>query len=90
MSSAAKQFALNSPAYVYEFSDQDAPELFLSVPSAGPSFQYHAAHASELQFLWNLQLSMPASTAPLTADEQALSATMVKYTARITTVACSS
>jgi para-nitrobenzyl esterase len=73
------QFAPNSPTYVYEFNDQNAPELFLPVPKADPAFQYHAAHASELQFLWNLQLSTPASTTPLTADEQALSATMVKY-----------
>jgi para-nitrobenzyl esterase len=74
---AARQFASNSPTYVYEFSDQNAPELFLPVPKAEPSFQYHAAHASELQFLWNLQLS--TSTVPLTSDEQALSATMIKY-----------
>jgi para-nitrobenzyl esterase len=76
---AAIQFAPNSPTYVYEFSDQNAPEVFLAEPKADPSFPYHAAHASELQFIWNLQLSMPASTTPLTADEQALSATMVKY-----------
>lgn len=48
-------------------------------PMAEPSFQYHAAHASELEFLWNLQLSAPATTKPLTPDEQALAATMVKY-----------
>ena len=46
------------------------------MPPADPTFKYLAAHASELQFVWNL----PApSGATLTADEQALSATMVKY-----------
>jgi para-nitrobenzyl esterase len=77
---AAGQLAANKPTFAYEFSDQSAPELFLPVPPADPTFQYHAAHASELQFIWNMNLtnSSPSPTA-LTADEQALSATMVKY-----------
>jgi para-nitrobenzyl esterase len=75
---AAIQLSPNKPTYVYEFSDRNAPELFLPVPPADPTFKYRAAHASELQFVWNLNLPTP-STLTLTADEQALSATMVKY-----------
>jgi para-nitrobenzyl esterase len=75
---AARQFAPNKPTYAYEFSDQNAPELFLPVPPADPSFQYHAAHASELQFIWNLGLATP-SPLMLSADEQALSTAMVGY-----------
>jgi para-nitrobenzyl esterase len=77
---AAGQLAPNAPTYAYEFSDQNAPELFLPAPPADSSFKFLAAHASELQFIWNMNL--PSSSPPamaLTADEQALSATMVKY-----------
>ena len=73
---AAAQLSANKPTYAYEFSDQNAPELLLPAPSADPTFQYRAAHASELQFLW--ELPTPAGKA-LSADEQALSDTMVKY-----------
>jgi para-nitrobenzyl esterase len=73
---AAMQLSANKPTYAYEFSDENAPELLLPVPPADPSFEYHAAHASELTFLWDLPI--PAGSA-LTSDEEALSATMVKY-----------
>jgi para-nitrobenzyl esterase len=73
---AAMQLSANKPTYEYEFSDENAPELLLPIPPADPTFEYHAAHASELQFLWNLPA--PAGLT-LTSDEQALSATMVKY-----------
>jgi para-nitrobenzyl esterase len=73
---AAIQLSANKPTYVYEFSDENAPELLLPVPPADPTFKYRAAHASELQFVWDLPT--PSGLA-LTADEQALSATMVKY-----------
>jgi len=76
---AAKELSANKPTYVYEFSDQNAPELFLPVPSSDPTFKYHAAHASELQFIWDLMNLSTISSMPLSADEQALSATMVKY-----------
>jgi para-nitrobenzyl esterase len=77
---AAGQLAANKPIFAYEFSDQNAPELYLPVPASDPSFQYRAAHASELQFLWDMTLtsSSPPPVA-LSADQQALSATMVKY-----------
>ena len=77
---AAVQLSANKPTFAYEFSDQKAPELFLPIPPSDPSFQYLAAHASELQFLWNMTLSSSSPPAmPLTSDEQALSATMVNY-----------
>ena len=37
------------PTYAYEFNDENAPELFL--PPVG--FPYGAAHASEIQYLFN-------------------------------------
>jgi para-nitrobenzyl esterase len=73
---AAMQLSANKPTYAYEFSDEAAPELLLPEPPADPMFEYHAAHASELQFIWNIPA--PAGST-LTSDEQALSATMVKY-----------
>ena len=73
---AAQQLSANKPTYEYEFSDQNAPSILLPIPPADPTFQYHAAHASELQFLWDLP--EPKGMA-LTSDEQALKATMVKY-----------
>jgi para-nitrobenzyl esterase len=73
---AAAQLSANAPTYTYEFSDENAPEILLPVPPTDPTFKYHAAHASELQFLWNLPTPSGLS---LSADEQALSATMVKY-----------
>jgi para-nitrobenzyl esterase len=73
---AAMSLSANAPTFAYEFSDQAAPEILLPVPPADPSFKYRAAHASELQFLWNLPT--PAGMA-LSADEQALASTMVKY-----------
>ncbi|HEY2386112.1 MAG TPA: carboxylesterase family protein [Candidatus Binatia bacterium] len=59
--------------YAYEFNDQNAPELFLPPVS----FSYGAAHASEIQYLFDVpnQTMAPA----LTADQQTLAATMVKY-----------
>ncbi len=75
---AAAQLAANKPTFVYEFSDENAPELFLPVPPIDPTFVYHAAHASELQFIWDITTPM-SSGSTLSADEQALSDTMVKY-----------
>ena len=73
---AAQQLSANKPTYEYEFSDQNAPSILLPIPPADPTFQYHAAHASELQFLWDLPEQKGMA---LTSDEQALKATMVKY-----------
>ena len=76
---AGMDLSANKPTYVYEFSDESAPELFLPVPPADPTFKYGSAHASELQFVWDVTSLSTTTSMPLTADEQALSATMVKY-----------
>ena len=73
---AATQLSANAATFAYEFSDPNAPQLLLPVPPSDPAFKYRAAHASELQFIWNLPM---AGSFPLSADEQALSTTMVKY-----------
>lgn len=73
---SATQLSMNAPTFAYEFSDQNAPSLLLPTPPADPNFKYRAAHASELQFIWNLPTPMGLA---LSADEQALSTTMVKY-----------
>ena len=59
--------------YAYEFNDEDAPQLFLPPVS----FPYGAAHASEIQYLFNLRSEIPHPA--LTRDQEKLSATMVTY-----------
>ncbi|HEY7175819.1 MAG TPA: carboxylesterase family protein, partial [Micromonosporaceae bacterium] len=60
------------PTFGYEFNDENAPELFL--PPVG--FPYGAAHASELQYLFNLTAAFPAT---LTPGQQQLAAAMRTY-----------
>src|SRR5262245_18720499 len=60
------------PTFGYEFNDENAPQLFL--PPVG--FPYGAAHASELQYLFNLTAAFPAT---LTAEQQQLAAAMKAY-----------
>jgi para-nitrobenzyl esterase len=61
------------PTYAYEFSDENAPQLFL--PPVG--FPYGAAHASELQYVFDLTVvPHPAS---LSAAQQQLAAAMKQY-----------
>ena len=61
------------PLSTYEFNDENAPEDFL--PPA--SFPYGAAHASELQYLFNLPVTVPHP--PLNAQQLQLSSTMQHY-----------
>jgi para-nitrobenzyl esterase len=61
------------PTFAYEFSDPSAPERFLPAVS----FPYAAAHASEIQFVFDLPVTVPAPG--LSADQQKLAATMVSY-----------
>ena len=66
--------------YVYEFRDQTAPELFIP-PTVYP---YGAAHASELQYLFNPDLFFPNTTYPsnpfpLNGEQRALSRDMVRF-----------
>jgi para-nitrobenzyl esterase len=70
------------PVWAYEFKDTNAPELF-NLPTA---FPYGAAHASELQFLFNpnaffpnIDYQVPTDPFPLSPDEQHLSRDMVRY-----------
>jgi para-nitrobenzyl esterase len=72
---ADQNLAQYVPVFAYEFSDPNAPEIFW--PPA--SFPYEAAHASELQYLFNITL---APHAPLNAAQRQLSATMVDYWTR--------
>ena len=61
------------PTFAYEFTDRNAPQLFLPPVS----FSYGASHASELQYLFRLSnVVFPAS---LTEDQEALAATMREH-----------
>jgi para-nitrobenzyl esterase len=61
------------PTFAYEFSDENAPELFLPPVS----FPYGAAHASEIQYV----MGLPRAAFPkaLSAQQQQLAATMKGY-----------
>jgi para-nitrobenzyl esterase len=67
---AAQSLAAADTVYAYEFADPNPPQIF--VPPV-PDFQYGAAHASELQYLFTL----PNST--LSPPQKALSDQMVAY-----------
>jgi para-nitrobenzyl esterase len=60
------------PTFAYEFSDVNAPELFLPPVS----FPYEAAHASEIQYLFNVAAAFPQ---PLSAEQMRLSNSMVQF-----------
>jgi para-nitrobenzyl esterase len=76
---AENSLARYVPTYAYEFSDENAPELYL--PPEG--FPYGAAHASEIQYL--LALNAVAHPAALTPAQQELAATMRGYWANLAT-----
>ncbi|MGH3276064.1 MAG: carboxylesterase family protein [Streptosporangiaceae bacterium] len=61
-----------TPTFSYEFNDENAPELFL--PPVG--FPYGAAHASEIQYLFD---PVSPATSALTPAQQALGAQMKGY-----------
>ena len=61
------------PVYAYEFNDENAPELFL--PPVG--FPYGAAHASELQYVFD-QSAVPYP-ARLSVAQQQLAVAMKQY-----------
>jgi para-nitrobenzyl esterase len=63
------------PVFAYEFNDQNAPELFLP-PDTVSGMPYGAAHASEIQYIFNLPQS---ALNPLNADQKRLSRDMVSY-----------
>jgi para-nitrobenzyl esterase len=70
---AAQQLSQFVPTFTYELNDERAPQRFLPPVS----FPYGAAHASEVQYLFDLPLAVPAPA--LDADQQQLSAAMVDY-----------
>jgi len=61
------------PLSAYEFSDENAPQDFLPPVS----FPYAAAHASELQYLFALPVTVPRP--PLNAQQVQLSSAMQHY-----------
>ena len=61
------------PLSTYEFSDEDAPQGFLPPVS----FPYAAAHASELQYLFALPVTVPRP--PLNAQQLQLTSAMQHY-----------
>ncbi len=68
------------PLYAYEFRDQTAPELFIPPTN----YPYGAAHASELQYLFNPDLFFPNTTYPfnpfpLNAEQRQLSRDMIRF-----------
>ncbi len=62
--------------YAYEFDDVNAPELFLPPVS----FPYGAAHASEIQYLFDIPNLVAAPA--LTPSQEQLSDTMISYWTR--------
>jgi para-nitrobenzyl esterase len=63
-----------APTFAYEFNDEHAPELFLPAVSGLP---YGATHASEVQYLFGLNVTPFPGT--LTAAQQQLAAGMRRY-----------
>jgi para-nitrobenzyl esterase len=63
-----------TPTFAYEFNDSRAPELFLPPVSGLP---YGATHASEIQYLFGLNVTSYPGT--LTAAQQQLAAGMRRY-----------
>jgi len=70
---AARLLSQFVPTHAYEFNDEDAPQLFLPPVS----FPYGSAHASEIQYLFNLRSQVPHPD--LTSAQQQLSRAMVAY-----------
>jgi para-nitrobenzyl esterase len=61
------------PLSAYEFNDENAPQDFLPPVT----FPYGAAHASEIQYLFNLPITVPRP--PLNAQQLQLSSSMQYY-----------
>jgi len=70
---AIREMAKFVPVFAYEFNDENAPELFLP-PDTVSGMPYGAAHASELQYIFNL----PQGNL-LNANQEQLSRDMVSY-----------
>lgn len=70
---AAQALSQFVPTFAYEFNDENAPQRFLPPVS----FPYGAAHASEIQYLFDLPVTVPAPA--LDARQAQLSAAMIDY-----------
>jgi para-nitrobenzyl esterase len=70
---AAQLLSRFVPTFAYEFNDENAPQRFLPPVS----FPYGAAHASEIQYLFDLPVAVPSPA--LDAAQQRLSAAMIDY-----------
>jgi len=69
-----QELARFAPTFAYEFNDAHAPERFLP-PISG--FSYGAAHASEIQYLF--QLNVTTYPGLFTSGQQQLAASMQRY-----------
>lgn len=75
---ATRQLARRGPAFVYEFADTNAPGLLPFFPGFPPG----ASHSGELPFLFDVEknpIDMTGQHVPLTEDQVALGATMIRY-----------
>jgi para-nitrobenzyl esterase len=70
---ARQLLSLHTPVWGYEFNDPNAPQGTLPPVS----FPYGAYHGAELEYLFDVRPNLPRP--PLTADQQTLSTTMVRY-----------
>jgi para-nitrobenzyl esterase len=70
---ASQKLSQFVPTFAYEFADPNAPQRFLPPVS----FPYGAAHASEIQYLFTLPVTVPS--AGLDAAQQRLSEAMISY-----------
>jgi para-nitrobenzyl esterase len=70
---AARLLSPFVPVHAYEFNDENAPQLFLPPVS----FPYGSAHASEIQYLFDLRSQIPAPA--LTGPQEQLAEAMVRY-----------
>ncbi|HMG24949.1 MAG TPA: carboxylesterase family protein, partial [Kofleriaceae bacterium] len=70
---AAQKLSQFVPTFSYEFDDPNAPQRFLPPVS----FPYASAHASEIQYVFDLPITVPAPG--LDANQQKLAAAMVSY-----------
>jgi para-nitrobenzyl esterase len=69
-----RELSRYAPTFAYEFNDEHAPERFLP-PVSG--FSYGAAHASEIQYLF--QLNVTPYPGFFTSGQQQLAAGMQRY-----------
>jgi para-nitrobenzyl esterase len=63
------------PVFAYRFDDRDAPMRYFASPPLNFA-SYGAAHASEIQYVFDTRTPYPGG---LTPDQEQLAATMVKY-----------